>query len=60
MKKLKPSPSDKIVLGVCGGLATYFGWDATLLRVLFAIAIVLGIGSPVIVYLVLWVVMRYQ
>lgn len=60
MKKLKPSPSDKIVLGVCGGLATYFGWDTTILRVLFAIAIVLGIGSPVIVYLVLWVVMRYQ
>ena len=60
MKKLKPSPSDKIVLGVCGGLATYFGWDATLLRVLFAIAIVLGIGSPLIVYLVLWLVMRYQ
>ena len=60
MKKLKPSSSDKIVLGVCGGLATYFGWDATPLRVLFAIAIVLGIGSPLIVYLVLWLVMRYQ
>ncbi len=60
MKKLKPSPSDKIVLGVCGGLATYFGWDATLLRVVFALAIVLGIGSPLIVYLVLWLVMRYQ
>ena len=42
MKKLKPSSSDKIVLGVCGGLATYFGWDTTLLRVLFALAIVLG------------------
>ena len=60
MKELKPSSSDKIVLGVCGGLATYFGWDATLLRVLFAIAIVLGIGSPLIVYLVLWLMMRYQ
>ena len=60
MKKLKPSPSDKIALGVCGGLAEYFGWDTTLLRVLFAIAVVLGIGSPLIVYLVLWLVMRYQ
>ncbi len=60
MKKLKPSSSDKIVLGVCGGLAMYFGWDTALIRVLFTTAIVLGIGSPLIVYLVLWLVMRYQ
>lgn len=60
MKKLKPSLHDKIALGVCGGLAAYFGWDATLVRVLFAIAVVLGIGSPLVVYLVLWLVMRYQ
>ena len=60
MKKLKPASGDKIVLGVCGGLAEYFGWEATLVRVLFAIAVVLGIGSPLIVYLVLWLVMRYQ
>ena len=60
MKKLKPSSTDKIVLGVCGGLAGYFGWDATLLRILFAASIVLGIGSPLIVYVVLWIVMRYH
>lgn len=60
MKKLKPSSHDKIVLGVCGGLASYFGWDSTLIRILFAVSIVLGIGSPGLIYLVLWLVMRYQ
>ena len=60
MNKLKPSSHDKIVLGVCGGLASYFGWDATLIRVLFAASVVLGIGSPLIVYVVLWLIMRYQ
>ena len=60
MKKLRPSSTDKIALGVCGGLASYFGWDATLIRIVFAASIVLGIGSPLIMYLVLWLVMRYQ
>lgn len=60
MNKLKLSSHDKIILGVCGGLAGHFGWDVTIVRILFAISIVLGIGSPVLIYLVLWVVMRYQ
>lgn len=60
MNKLRPSSHDKIVLGVCGGLAGYFGWDATLIRILFAAMVVLGIGSPLIIYFVLWLVMRYQ
>ena len=60
MNKLKPSNHDKIVLGVCGGLSEHFGWDTTTVRILFAIAGVLGIGSPVLIYLILWVIMRYQ
>ena len=44
MNKLKPSNYDKIILGVCGGLSEHFGWDTTTVRILFAIAGVLGIG----------------
>ena len=58
--KLKPSTSDKIVRGVCGGLAEHFGWDVTPVRIVFAVASVLGVGSPVLVYLIMWAVMRYQ
>nr|WKN39353.1 PspC domain-containing protein [Tunicatimonas sp. TK19036] len=60
MAKLTLSRNNKIIAGVCGGLAAHFGWDATLVRILFAIAGIIGVGSPGIVYLVLWLVMKYS
>lgn len=60
MAKLVLSKSNKIIGGVCGGLAEYFGWDATMVRILFVIAAIVGFGSPAIVYLVLYLVMKYQ
>ncbi|MEM6842999.1 MAG: PspC domain-containing protein [Bacteroidota bacterium] len=59
MAKLSLSYHNKIIAGVCGGLADHFGWDATLIRILFAIAAIIGFGSPVLVYIVLWLVMKY-
>jgi len=55
--KLIKSTNDKVAFGVCGGIARYFGWDATIVRVLFALATFFGIGSPIIIYLVLVVLM---
>jgi phage shock protein PspC (stress-responsive transcriptional regulator) len=60
MSRLTLSYSDRIIGGVCGGIAEYFGWDATIIRILFAIAAIVGFGSPVLIYLVLWVVMRFS
>ena len=55
-KRLVRSSSDKMVAGVCGGLAKYFGIDtaiARLLMVLFALA-----GGPgIVAYVILWVIM---
>lgn len=39
------------LMGVCAGLANRFGWDATLVRVGFALATVFGFGSAILVYL---------
>lgn len=50
------SKSDRMIGGVCGGLARYFNIDATIVRLLFVLAVLLGGASPLI-YLVLWVVM---
>ncbi len=55
--KLVKSTYDKMIFGVCGGLAQSFNMDATVLRVIFAIATVLGVGSPIIIYLILGIVM---
>ena len=41
MKKLCRSKSDKIVAGVCGGIAEYLDISSTLVRILFVLS---GIG----------------
>jgi len=60
MGKLSLSYSDRIVGGVCGGIAEYLGFDATIIRILFVIAAIIGFGSPVLVYFVLWLVMKFS
>jgi phage shock protein C len=49
---------DKMIAGVCAGIAEYFGWEVTLFRVVFVIVSILSVAFPgILVYLVLWVVM---
>jgi phage shock protein PspC (stress-responsive transcriptional regulator) len=51
------SRHDRMVFGVCGGLARYFGLDPTLTRVLFALAAVLtGLVPFAIAYVVLAII----
>lgn len=38
-------------MGVCGGIANYFGWDANLVRIAWAIGTILGFGSLILIYL---------
>lgn len=56
MARLTRSSSDKMLLGVCGGLANRFGMDSTLVRVLFVIAAFVGFGSPILFYFLLAVI----
>src|SRR5665647_1786465 len=37
-------PENSILGGIAGGLAAYFGWDVTLIRILMVIAVFVGIG----------------
>jgi len=62
--RLEPGParpfarysSDKKIAGVCGGVARYFGLDASLVRAIWALCVLLyGVG--VLVYVVLWIAM---
>ena len=53
-RQLTLSASDKKIAGVCSGLAKYFNTDATLVRLIFVLLIVLG-GSGVIIYLIAWI-----
>ena len=60
MKKLTRNRDDKWVGGVCGGIATYTGVDANLIRLVVAVATVLGAGSLILAYLIAWVLMPAQ
>jgi phage shock protein C len=55
-RRLVRSTDDKLLGGVCAGLADHLGLDPTLVRVLTVVATVLGFGSVIIAYLVAWVI----
>lgn len=50
-KRLYKSDRNKIIDGVCGGIAEYFGIDPTLVRLLWVLLCALG-GSGVIAYII--------
>jgi len=54
-KKLYRSRSDRMLAGVCGGLASYFGVDVTIVRILFALFALAG-GPGLILYGILYVI----
>jgi len=56
LKRLYKSRRDKMIDGVCGGIAEYFNVDATIIRILFVAMAFLG-GAGVILYLVGMVLM---
>lgn len=54
MKKLYRSKKDRMLFGVCGGVAEYWGVDPALVRILWIYFTLLGIAPGVIAYLAAW------
>ncbi|HJZ11577.1 MAG TPA: PspC domain-containing protein [Acidobacteriota bacterium] len=55
---LRRSRSDRMIAGVCGGIARSLGWDPTLVRVLYVIVSLFSAAFPgILVYIILWVIM---
>ena len=52
------SSDDKVIAGVCGGIAHRFDLNATGLRWVLALVALFLSGFPAIVYLVLWIVLK--
>lgn len=52
------SRDQRLLFGVCGGLAEWLGWNATLVRLLFFVVSVASAAFPgILVYLVMWILM---
>lgn len=49
---------DKIIAGVCGGLAEWFGLDPTLVRIGYVLLSIISAAFPgLLVYIILWIIM---
>lgn len=57
VKKLRRSRTDKMVAGVCGGVAKLLGVDAALVRILLVAATLFGFGAGALLYLACWILM---
>lgn len=55
-KKLMRDPNDRIIGGVCSGLGNYFGVSPIIMR-LAVLALFLGAGFGLLIYIILWIVM---
>lgn len=53
-KKLQRNQQDKMIAGVCSGLADYFDLDVTWVRIAFVVAVMAG-ASGLLAYIVLWI-----
>lgn len=56
MNKLYRSKKYRIVAGVCGGIGEYFKVDPTLIRLLWLLISVMGMGSGVVAYIIAWII----
>ena len=60
-KKLHRSTSQKMLGGVCGGLAEYFDLDVSLIRLIFVgLALLTAILPMVLFYLIAWLIIPLE
>ena len=59
IKRLYRSRDERMLGGVCGGLAEYLHTDPTLIRVLFVLFALAG-GPGIIAYLIMWIIVPLE
>ena len=56
IKRLYRSKSDKVLGGVCAGIANYFEVDPVLVRLIWVILTLASMGLGVIAYIIAWII----
>ncbi|MEE9255454.1 MAG: PspC domain-containing protein [Pseudomonadales bacterium] len=52
------SNQNRVIAGVCGGIAEWLGWDPTRLRIAYVVLSILSGAFPgILVYITLWFLM---
>jgi phage shock protein C len=57
---LRRSRRNRVILGVCGGLADFFGVNAFWIRLAFLIALIPGGVPGILLYLILWLIIPLE
>ncbi len=55
-KRLYRSRREKMLSGVCGGIAEYFGLDPVLVRIIWVVLALASLGTAILIYLLLWLI----
>ena len=56
-RRLVRRTDDRMIAGVCSGIADYTGVDVTVVRLAAVVGAVLGFGSLIVAYVVAWLLM---
>ena len=60
-RQLVRTRDDRMIAGVCGGLARWLGWDATAVRILYVLISLFSAAFPgILVYIILALVMPLE
>ncbi len=59
-KKLFRSRSERMIAGICGGLADYFSMDPTWVRLLSFVLLFLSGGIVLLIYLIMWILIPLE
>jgi len=54
-RKLYRTRSNRMIVGVCAGLADFFGIDPIIVRLVFALGTLFGFGSFILIYIVMFI-----
>ncbi|MBC8005044.1 MAG: PspC domain-containing protein, partial [Verrucomicrobia bacterium] len=55
-RRLYRDGESRVLGGVCSGLGAYFNIDVVILRVIFVVLFFLGVGTSLLLYIILWIV----
>jgi phage shock protein C len=57
MKKLRRSNKERMIAGVCGGIAEYFDLDPSIVRIVYVLISVISVAFPgILFYILMWII----
>jgi len=56
-KRLTRRSNDRMIAGVCSGVADYLGLDVTLVRLLTVVTAIFSVGAVAVAYIAAWILM---